>query len=92
MYVPSVGDPDAEERLPGLEERIAAETRELERRARGRVSGGPSGVRYVFIGGCPRSGTTALTTFMNCDPRIPLAARPQVAFVELALVKVQISR
>jgi hypothetical protein len=72
MYVPSVGDPDAEERLPGLEERIAAETRELERRARGRVSGGPSGVRYVFIGGCPRSGTTALTTFMNCDPRILL--------------------
>lgn len=77
MHAAPTGDPDAEaaealERVPGLEERIAAETRELSRRARGRVSSGPDGVRYLFVGGCPRSGTTALTTFLNRDPRILL--------------------
>ncbi len=66
------GDPADAQRIDGLEERIAAEVRELNRRARGRRSQGPSGIRYLFIGGCPRSGTTAITTLLNDDERILL--------------------
>jgi Sulfotransferase family len=60
-----------DQRITGLEERIAAETAELHRRRRGRCSSGPSGHR-LFIGGCPRSGTTALATFLNGDERFIL--------------------
>ncbi len=63
---------DATRQIAGLEERIAAEVRELSRRARGRCSAGPPGVAYLFIGGCPRSGTTAITTLLNGDDRILL--------------------
>jgi len=60
------------QRIAGLEERIAAEVQELTRRARGRISPGPAGVRYLFVCGCPRSGTTALTTLLNEDERVLL--------------------
>jgi hypothetical protein len=62
----------AAERIAGLEERIAAENRELHRRAGGTCSPGPQGLPYLFIAGCPRSGTTALTTFLNGDDRLLL--------------------
>ncbi|HKO39032.1 MAG TPA: sulfotransferase [Solirubrobacterales bacterium] len=60
------------ERIAGLEERIAAENHELRRRAAGKCSAGPQGLPYLFIAGCPRSGTTALTTFLNGDDRLLL--------------------
>jgi len=62
----------AAERIAGLEERIAVENRELRRRAGGTCSAGPQGLPYLFIAGCPRSGTTALTTFLNGDERLLL--------------------
>ena len=58
--------------ISGLEERIAAQSEELTRRAQGQVSTGPAGVRYLFVAGCPRSGTTALATLLNHDPRFLL--------------------
>ena len=64
--------PAMADQMDGLEERIAADVRELGRRARGRCSPGPAGVRYLFVGGCPRSGTTAITTLLNDDERILL--------------------
>jgi hypothetical protein len=60
------------ERVRCLEERIAAEVHELARRANGGRAGGPDGVRYLFVMGCPRSGTTAFTTLLNADERIVL--------------------
>ena len=69
---PDGPDATTSHRIAGLEERIAAEIQELARRAHGRCAGGPDDVRYLFIAGCPRSGTTALTTLLNHDERILL--------------------
>lgn len=69
-HSPSIADGAA--RIDGLEERIAEQTAELSRRDPGRRSRVPPEVGFLFVCGCPRSGTTALTTFLNGDERILL--------------------
>jgi len=63
---------DEAARSEGLEERIAAEMAELSRRGPGRRSRVPPSVAFLFVCGCPRSGTTAVATFLNGDERIVL--------------------
>ena len=59
-------------RISGLEERIAAEMKELSRRAGADQPQPADPARFLFVCGCPRSGTTALTTFLNGDGRLLL--------------------